>query len=106
MTRTLTLSTGSFDQDNTFPVTAPRGLPMTCALHQGYDKEDDGVYWAMQIGVSIKSHYTDKDRAEGARLNAMKPLAQGEIVEIDGARYSTRILGNFSNAAIFDLIAE
>lgn len=106
--RELKLSTGSFDQDNTFTIAHPRRptLPMRCSLHQGYHKAGDGVFWAMQHSGILKSSYTQADRDETARLNAMAPLQHGEIVRIDGRHYRTRILGDFSNAAIFDEVPE
>lgn len=100
---TLTLSTGSFDQENTFTIAHPRaGRPaMRCALYQGYGDAQDGVYWAMQIGACLKAAYTDADIAERERLAAMTPLANGELVQIDGQTYRTVVQGDFSDAAIF-----
>ena len=102
--RTLTLSTGSFDQINTFTVFSKRGLPTRASLYQGYEKEGDGIYWAMQKGACLRSHYSDADKAETARLSREAALMNGEIVLIDGKQYKTRILGNYSNCAIFDAI--
>ena len=102
--RTLKLSTGSFDQENTFPVFSKRGFPMIASLHQDYEKEGDGIYWAMKHGACLKSSYTDADRAETARLSREPVLLNGEIVLIDGKQYQTRILGNYSNCAVFDAI--
>ncbi len=87
--RILKLSTGSFDQENTFVVFSKRGFPMTASLHQDYEKEGDGIYWAMQ---------------HGACLSREPVLLNGEIVLIDGKEYKTRILGNYSNCAIFDAV--
>ena len=102
--RILKLSTGSFDQENTFGVFSKRGLPMTASLHQDYEKEGDGIYWAMQHGACIKSSYSDADRAETARLSREPVLLNGEIVLIEGKEYKTRILGNYSDCAIFDAV--
>jgi hypothetical protein len=77
---------------------------MTASLHQDYEKEGDGIYWAMQRGACLKSVYTDADRAETARLSREPVLLNGEIVLIDGKQYKTRILGNYSNCAIFDAV--
>lgn len=103
--RTLTLSTGSFDQDNTFIVQEPkRNQPMVASLHQDYYERGDGVYWAMKHGACLKSSYSDADRAETARLNADSGVQNGEIVLIDGKQYKCRVLGSYSNCAVFDAI--
>ena len=102
--RELKLSTGSFDQINTFRVFSKRGFPMTASLYQGYEKEGDGIYWAMNHGATLQSHYSAADKAETARLKREAVLMQDEIVLIDGKQYKIRILGNYSNCAIFDSI--
>ena len=106
--QTINLSTGSFDQDNTFVIeyTNPRRTQtMDAKLFQGYQKDDDGIYWAMQRSACLKSHYTEKDSEERARLNASTPVRNGDIVLIDGKQYKARVLGNYSNCAIFDPVA-
>lgn len=105
--KTLTLSTGSFDQENTFNIvyTGIRGDRRTkkCALHRDYQKAGDGIYWAMSKGAVLKDKYSDSDRAEAARLMSCKyDIEHGEVVVIDGCLYRARVLGNFSDAAIFD----
>jgi hypothetical protein len=102
--RTLTLSIDSFDQINSFPVFSKRGFPMTASLHRDYEKWGDGIYWAMNTGACIKNHYTEADRAETARLSRTAPLMDGEIVLIDGKQYKTRVLGDYSNCAVFNEI--
>jgi hypothetical protein len=102
--RTLTLSTGSFDQINTFAVFSKRGIPMTASLHRDYEKEGDGIYWAMQKSACLKSSYTDDDRAEKSRLQSELAIQNGEVVLIDGKQYKTRVLGDYSDCAIFDAI--
>ncbi|RPH72691.1 MAG: hypothetical protein EHM78_01970 [Myxococcaceae bacterium] len=107
--RTLTLSTGSFDQVNTFNVAHPRRakdyLPMRAALYRDYAKVGDGVYWAMQIAGCIKSSYSDADRAEIDRLNVEPALTNGEVVLIDGHQYRTEIKGAYSDCAVFHPVA-
>lgn len=100
--QTLTQTTGTFDQTNTFTVNAGKTFPRTCSLQRDYEKEGDGVYWAMQHSGCVKAAYTTADGQERDRLGAMVPLTQGDIVVIDGKQYKTRVLGDFSDCAIFD----
>jgi hypothetical protein len=105
--RTLTLSTGSFDQINTFGIHNPRsryGLPIWCSLKQDYQTKGDGVFWALQSGTSMKSSYTEADDAETNRMKTEDHIKNGEIVLIDGKQYRCRVLGDYSDAAIFDTI--
>ena len=76
--------------------------PARCSLHRDYEKVGDGVLWAMQHGACVKSYYTDADIAESARLQAETPLANGETVLIDDMLFTVRVLGDFSDAVIFD----
>jgi len=105
MTKILTASTGSFDQDNTFTVALPpvkrfgqlrSRSAITCYLFIC----EDGLY-AMQKPASLKDVYTDADRAERTRLNAMEPVQDGETVEINGARYRFKLNGDYSDAGTF-----
>lgn len=90
--RTLTLSTGSFDQTNTFEVApAKANRTTTCSLYCGFDKEDDGVYWALNSGTTIKASYTEADRAERERLASQGPLVNGEVVLINGEQYRANV---------------
>lgn len=99
--RTLILATGTFDQVNTFNVNYGRGVKRA-QLHRDYQKQGDGVYWAMSSGACIKSSYTDADRAETARLNSEPAIKNGDVVLIDGEEYTARVLGDYSDCAIFD----
>lgn len=105
--RTLTLSTGTFDQDNTFLIFDERSpaTPIRCSLMKGYEKRDDGVFWAMNTGGAIKAAYTDADRAEQARLTAEGAIRNGDVVMIDGKPHEACIFGRHSNAAIFNPIS-
>lgn len=98
MTIVLNIKTDSFDQDNTFTFafTGSRGQER---VRTGYvaDFEDEGMY-IMQRSACLKAVYTDKDREETARLNAMNPIRTGDIVEINGKQYSVKILGDYSDA--------
>lgn len=101
--RTLTLSTDTFDQVNTFNVDVGRGI-VKASLHRDYNKKGDGIYWAMNSGATLKSKYTQADRDESARLNSEHAIVNSEIVLIDGEQYRARVLGAFSDCAIFDKI--
>lgn len=102
----LNLITDSFDQDNTFTVEVrgfKRMKTIVASLHQGYQKDADGIFWAMKRSACLKAEYTAKDYEETARLNAMTPLRHGDLVNIDGLTYRVRVLGDSSDCAIFDL---
>jgi hypothetical protein len=101
--KTLKLSTSNFDQDNTFRLASVKYS--TCSLHKDMKTQGDGIYWAMQHGGMLKDHYTDKDREEKARLqDPANQIANGEQVIIEGKVHVCRVLGNYSDAAIFDPI--
>lgn len=103
--QTLNLSTDTFDQDNTFiveHVTARRIRRMTVSLLCDYKTEGDGIMWGLQKGVCLKSSYTDKDRAETARLKSMEPVRHGDVVTIEGRQYKARVLGDYSDCVVFD----
>jgi hypothetical protein len=56
----------------------------------------------LQRGSCLKAEYSDKDIAERNRLNSSTPIRHNDIVEIEGKQYRTRVLGDFSDCAIFD----
>lgn len=101
--KTLNLSTGSFDQVNTFNVNTGRRV-VTASLQRDYEKKGDGIYWAMNAGSCMKSAYTEADRAERDRLAKSEPLTHGDTVLIDGEHYTVRVLGAYSDCAIFDKV--
>jgi hypothetical protein len=108
MNHTIQLSTGSFDQDNTFVVevsNSRRTTRMTVSLLCGYKAKDDGIYWGLQKNACLKSQYTEKDRDEQQRLAASAAIRTGDLVEIGGKPYHARVLGNFSDCVIFDRAA-
>lgn len=100
--RTLNLSTGNFDQVNTFRVALPRRkngtLPLakTCSL-----KKFDGQFEAVSYGACIKSQYSAADIAERDRLAAEAPLADGDTVQIEGAAYRFILRGDYSDCGYF-----
>jgi hypothetical protein len=107
MTQTLNISTDTFDQDNTFVMEVPgfkKTIRITASLHKDYQKNDDGIFWAMKKSACLKAQYTAKDDEERNRLNSMEPLQANDIVVIQGNQYKVRVLGNFSDCAIFDPI--
>ena len=101
--RTLTLATDNFDQTNTFKINTGNADKWVM-LMRDYQTVGDGIYWAMSSGACIKSNYTAADIAERNRLNSDTPVQHGEIVLIDGEQYKTRVLGNYSDCALFDKI--
>lgn len=105
MAHTLNISTDTLDQDNTFAMEVPgfkKTIRITASLHKDYQKEGDGIFWAMKKSACLKAEYTAKDDEERTRLNNMQPLQTNEIVIIEGKEYKVRVLGNFSDCAIFD----
>jgi hypothetical protein len=103
--QTLNFSNDTLDQDNTFVIDwagVRRQRRLVAKLHKGYQKDDDGIVWAMQKSLCLKSEYTAKDVEERARLNAMEPVRNGDIVMIEGQQYKARVMGDFSDCAIFD----
>jgi hypothetical protein len=104
----INLSNDTFDQDNTFSIEVPgfkKTVRVTACLHKGYQKDADGIFWAMKKSACLKAEYTQKDDEERARLNAMEPVRAGDIVLIEGQQYKVRVLGNYSDCAIFDPVS-
>ena len=119
--KTLTKYTGYGDQVNTFGVrvkakdtrsglngdgefiTVDLSVKTVC-LMQGYEKENDGIYWGMADSVMIKDAYTQADKDEKKRIREEDPVEHGDIVIIDGDEYQARVLGDFSNCVVFDRI--
>ena len=108
--KTLVQRTDSFDKEHTFGIEYKnwRGdLDVKGVyLMQGYQKDDDGIYWAMSKTVCVSSHYSEAERAEIDRIYNNEPVRDGEIVLINGEQYKTRVLGDYSNTAIFDKLEE
>lgn len=102
--RTLIVSTSNFDQTNTFNLSVGY-TTKTVSLMCGYDTMTDGVYWAMSAGSCLKSVYTAEDVAEQDRLASEEAIKDGDIVIINNEQYKVRVLGDYSDAAIFDKVA-
>ncbi len=62
-----------------------------------FDGGEHGIY-IMQESACITASYTVADRADMARLAAMTPLRDGDVVSVGGTLYRVQILGNFSDA--------
>lgn len=105
--QTINISTGTFDKDNTFVVEYKgprRNRQLTVSLYRDYKVAGDGILWALQRGSCLKAEYSDEDIAERDRLNALTPIRHDDIVQIEGKQYRARVLGDFSDCAIFDPI--
>lgn len=100
MKRELKISTGTFDQENTFQVATNR-LPVTCSLMRDYEVAGDGIYWGLNSGTVLKSSYSEKDAAERARFAKEKPIASGDVVIIEGEEYIAKVNGAYSDAVVF-----
>jgi hypothetical protein len=104
---TLNLSTGSFDQDNTFIIEVKgysKMKRMNVSLLQGYQTEEDGIYWGLQGAVCLQNEYSAKDLEETKRLNEMTPIKHNDIVTINNEEYKVKVLGDFSDCAMFEKI--
>lgn len=99
--KVLTLATGNFDQINTFNVNVGADV-VKASLLRDYEKQGDGIYWALNSGSLLKSTYTPADDEEAARLARSEPLVHGDLVLIEGERYTVRVKGRFSDCAVFD----
>lgn len=99
MVRVLTLPVDNFDDSALFTaeITDFRGNKnsINCYL---FDYKEENIVYIMKKADCIKSHYSEKDRETSARLRAMVPLKNGDVVEYNGNRYHVKILGNYSDA--------
>jgi hypothetical protein len=103
--KTLTLSTGSFDQVNTFTIAEVRYS--RCKLMKDKEVAGDGILWVLQCAGCLKASYSDADRAEMARLNSGESTVRnGEVVLVDGKQYRVRVLGNYSDCAVLDPVSK
>ena len=103
--QTLNIIEDNFDQVNTFAIElqSRRGTKRAkCSVRKDYQVKGDGILWALQHGATLKSHYSAKDVAELDRLRNDEPVRHGDTVSIEGKQYTVRVLGDFSNVAIFD----
>ena len=98
MITTLNFPADNFDQDNTFTF-AYQGFRGQDRTATGYlfDAGEEGVF-IMKRSACLKDAYTEKDREESARLAAMLPVRNGDVIEVGGKQYTVKILGNYSDA--------
>lgn len=52
-----------------------------------------------QRAACLKSHYTEQDRIDQKRFNALEPIRNGEHIMVDGVECVVKINGNYSDAA-------
>ena len=107
--REIAFNTDMRNRDTTFSLEFSgfsRVRTLKCVMRLGYQAKDDGIFWALQKSICIQSSYTDEEIAERQRLRLEEPVRDGDIVRINGGLYKTRILGDYTDAAIFDPIAE
>lgn len=95
----------TFDRNNTFVieiVKPRRTIRVDAGLYRDYQKQGDGIIWAMKRSATLQASYSEEQLQERARLNAMEPVRNGDTVLIDGRLYKARVLGDSSDCAIFD----
>jgi hypothetical protein len=119
--KTLTLNTGFDDQVNTFGVRVKAPNVKTArnadgevitfdlsvkkvSLEQGYDTKDDGIFWGLASGATVKSSYTQADKDEQKRLREDAPVEDDDIVMIEGDKYRANVLGDYSNCVRFEKV--
>jgi hypothetical protein len=102
--KTLNYPKDNFDAAATFKVA---GVPGACYLfcaavdvnYKDYTSGDDYYkIFVLQKSGMIKAVYSEKDVANITMFAALTPIAQGEVVEVDGKKYAMKILGNYSDA--------
>ncbi len=119
--KTLKINTGFDDQVNTFGVRvkAPKVITAKNAdgemitfdlsvkkvsLYQGYDTKDDGIFWGLASGATVKSSYSQADKDEQKRLREEAPVEDDDIVMIEGNKYRANVLGDYSNCVVFEAV--
>ena len=98
MTIKLNFRTNIQDQDNTFTFAFKnsRGQERKRTGYVFDGGKEEGIV-IMQKSACIKLQYTQKDKEESARLQAMTPLRAGDIVELQGKNYIVQINGDYSD---------
>jgi hypothetical protein len=60
---------------------------------------DEGQFYIMKCGATLKSSYTDADRALTNRIyRGEQVVRNGDTVTVAGNTYTVKILGNYSDA--------
>lgn len=71
---------------------------------EGYVFYDDAAdeMFLMKSATCLQSHYTDEDRAQIQRIyHGEQVVRHGDVVTINGRQYTTKVLGNYSDAGRF-----
>ena len=100
-TLSITTQTMQYDKVFTMDIGAKHGY-IEVSLYKDYITEGDGILWGLQRSVCLSSTYSKKQVEQRERLNNLETVKDSEIVLIEGKQYKTRVLGDFSNCAIFD----
>lgn len=79
-----------------------QGIRGEVSVFKDYQKAGDGILWGMQHGTMIKGQYSEADLKHSERMRNEISIKNGEVVLIAGKQYKVRILGNYSDCAIFD----
>jgi len=100
---TLTFPTSTFDTAAhfAFETATKRFGEVKHERHEGYLFRDDtdGQIYVMKCATTLKSEYTDADRALTQRIYyGEECLRTGDQVEVEGKIYTVKILGIFSDA--------
>lgn len=101
--QTLTLSTGSFDQDNTF-IIETKGFSKIKRMRASLFCCSKGNYYALQHASCLKNEYTLQDKLETNRLNTMTAIKHSDIVVINGNSYKVKVTGDYSDCATFEKV--
>ena len=101
--KTLSITTQTMQHDKVFTmdIGAKHGY-IEVSLYKDYITEGDGIFWGLQHSACLSATYTQAQIDQRNRLNNMETVKNGEIVLIDGKQYKTKVLGDFSNCAVFD----
>ena len=70
-------------------------------LRCGYHTADDGILWGLQRTSFIASSYSHEQLAEVAYAQTCEAINHGDVVTIEGAQYSAKVLGDHSDCIIF-----
>ena len=98
-------SSSAFDTENTFNVDVGKRFFAKCSLHYcEFDEKNIAKFWGLQHCVMISDSYSSKEIAEQARLAKETPVKHGDVVFISGEKYTARVLGDYSDAVVFDPI--
>lgn len=100
-TLTITTETMQYDKVFTMDIGAKHGY-IEVSLYEDYKTLGDGILWGLQHSACLSATYSQKQIDHRNRLNNMETVKNEEIVLIKGKQYKTRVLGDFSNCAIFD----